>query len=295
MISIIICSVNPEDLQRVQQNIAHTIGVPYEVIAFDNRVEKWGICKVYNKGIEQAKYNNLCFMHEDVVIETRDWGVKVLGIFDANPDLGVVGVAGGGYKALAPSGWYCLEFENPHISFQNILQGYKSDRSEDVHAYHNPYNEALAEVVCVDGVWFCARKNVAEDNRFDEKLLKGFHGYDIDFCLNLFGRYRIAVTYDILMRHASEGNFNKAWLDEILKVHKKWNRNLPLTTAGVTEKDIYFTEKRAVKRVIEKMISWNYSFLDIHQMLVNSLSSSRMPTRLFFKAYIHLLEQTWKS
>ena len=37
MVSIIICSVSPHLLKKLQQNIAQTIGVEYEIIAIDNR------------------------------------------------------------------------------------------------------------------------------------------------------------------------------------------------------------------------------------------------------------------
>ena len=295
MLSILICSANPKDLILVKQNIKNTIGaIPYEIIAFDNSEGKKGISEVYNAGIQQARYELICFMHEDVNIKTDDWGNIVNNIFSVNPEIGIVGVAGGGYKSLAPSGWYCLEFENPAQSYQNILQGYKLDSKDEIHAYHNPYNEQVSDVVCVDGVWFCTRKSIALKNLFDEKLLKGFHGYDLDFCLNVFGKHRIVVTYDILMKHASEGNFNHAWLDEILKVHQKWNKHLPLTTSQVSEMGIYLTEKRSIKRLIEQMLDWNYSFTAIQKMLLAGTASKRMPIRLFFKAYIHLVKQAWK-
>ena len=37
MISIVICSISPERLQQVIQNIQDTIGVEYEIIAINNR------------------------------------------------------------------------------------------------------------------------------------------------------------------------------------------------------------------------------------------------------------------
>ena len=294
MISIIICSADAENLNAVLLNIEDTIGVEHEIIALDNSLAKKGICEIYNLGIQKAKYDLICFMHEDISIKTTNWGLLVNQIFDKDPGIGIVGVAGGGYKALAPSGWYCMEFENPDISFQNILQGYKEAGKGHVHAYHNPRNEKLSEVVCVDGVWFCTRKTIAEQNLFDEKLLKRFHGYDLDFCLNVFGKYKIVVTYDILLEHASEGNFDKLWLDEILKVHKKWNRYLPLTISNVSEKEIYLTEKRAIKNLIDKMLEWGYSFGSVQQMLLSGTASKRMPLRLFFKGYIHLLKKTFE-
>lgn len=56
MVSIIICSVSPHLLKKLQQNIAQTIGVEYEIIAIDNREKHWPIAKVYNYGAQQAKY-----------------------------------------------------------------------------------------------------------------------------------------------------------------------------------------------------------------------------------------------
>lgn len=292
MISIIICSASTEELKQVSQNIDLTIGVPYEIIGINNSDGKRGICEVYNEGKRKAQYDTLCFMHEDIEIKTENWGINVLNIFSENKEIGVVGVAGGGYKALAPSGWYCVEYNSPDKSFQNVIQGFKLKSKTEVHAYHNPYLQKLSEVVCVDGMWFCARKNILNDKPFDEDMLKGFHGYDVDFCLSIFGKHKIVVTYDILMKHSSEGNFNKEWLNDLLKLHRKWNAHLPMTvTKSVSKEDLYFTEKRALKNVIEQMLEWEYSFSDIQRMLFSLAKSRKMPLRLFFKGYVHLVEQ----
>ena len=75
MLSIIVCSVNPEAAERLQKNIAATVGtVPYEIITFDNRTVGYGICKVYNLCTEKSRYDNLCFVHEDVQFDTIGWG-----------------------------------------------------------------------------------------------------------------------------------------------------------------------------------------------------------------------------
>ncbi|MCF0056996.1 glycosyltransferase [Dyadobacter sp. CY356] len=292
MISIIICSANAEELSEVSKNIDETIGVAYEIIGIDNSNGKRGICAVYNEGKQRAKFDILCFMHEDIEIKTQNWGTILLGIFSENKEIGVVGVAGGGYKALAPSGWYCVEYDSPDRSFQNVIQGYKLNDKDEIHAYHNPYQQQLSEVVCADGMWLAARKDILDEKPFDEKLLKGFHGYDVDFCLNIFGKHKIVVTYDILMKHSSEGNFGREWLESILKLHRKWNAHFPLTvTNDVDEKLIYRTEKLAIKNVIEQMLEWKFSFGEIQRMLISGAKSKRMPLRLFFKGYVHLVEQ----
>jgi len=295
MISIIICSARAKDLQEVKLNIAETIGVPYEIIAYDNSDGKRGICELYNNGTRQARFDTICFMHEDIEIKTENWGNIVLNIFSENREIGVIGVAGGGYKALAPSGWYCVEYNSPDRYFQNFLQGFKYKIQEEIYAYNNPYQQKLSEVVCVDGMWFCTKKSVLKDKTFDEDMLKSFHGYDVDFCLGVFRKHKIVVTYDILMKHFSEGNFNKSWLNELLKVHSKWSKHLPLTiTKSPSEVDLYNTEKRALKHMVEQMLKWDYSFYAIHRMLVSVAKSRKMPLRLFFKGYVHLIEQRVK-
>lgn len=290
MISIVICSIDPVQLAEVRSNIAATIGIPYEVIAIDNRNSSKGICEVYNNGASVAKFAIVCFMHEDICIKTENWGKIVLSIFDKNPKAGIVGVAGGGYKSLTPSGWYNVDFQHAEKSFQNIIQGYKYNMKENFHALHNPLVEKLSEVVCVDGVWLCTRKELVLEKPFDQTLLTGFHGYDVDFCLHHFGVYQIFVTYEILLIHFSEGNFTKLWLDEVLKLHHKWRSYLPLTTVKLSQKEIYHTEKRTLKRLIEQMLIWEYSYLDIHKMLLVICKSNQLPARLFYKGYLHFLQ-----
>src|SRR5688500_17425788 len=98
MISVLICSINPEFLNRVTANIHRTIGVPFEIISYDNRNVKKGICEVYNILAEKACYPYLCFAHEYIILTTENWGEKIANIFSRREDIGVIGVAGSKYK-----------------------------------------------------------------------------------------------------------------------------------------------------------------------------------------------------
>ena len=49
--SIIVCSIRPDEAERLRRNIEATIGVPFEFIAYDNRGTGKGICQVYNQYI----------------------------------------------------------------------------------------------------------------------------------------------------------------------------------------------------------------------------------------------------
>ena len=99
MLSIITCSIKPEQLKAFKKNIETTIGIPFELIAFDNRVLQYGLCKVYNECARQAKYDFLCFAHEDISFQTYDWGKIIISEL-SKPDCGVIGFAGASHKSL---------------------------------------------------------------------------------------------------------------------------------------------------------------------------------------------------
>ena len=136
----------------------------------------------------------------------------------------------------------------------NLEQDSKySDRPQQLD-YYNPHHEQLSEVACVDGVWFCTTKAIAIKSKFDEKLLKGFHGYDVDFSLNVGQNHKILVTYAILLYHASEGNFDSNWLRETIKVQHKWDYLLPKNCNQFSEMEVLKTENIALKKFIGNVI-----------------------------------------
>ena len=65
MLSVIVCSVNPDRLRSLKANIAATIGAgaEYEVIGIDNREDSSPLARVYNAGAEKARYPPLLFIH----------------------------------------------------------------------------------------------------------------------------------------------------------------------------------------------------------------------------------------
>jgi glycosyltransferase involved in cell wall biosynthesis len=254
MISIIICSANEEELAKVSENIRGTVGVAHEIIAIDNRKEQRGICEIYNEGAQRARFDLLCFMHEDIELLTAGWGVRVLDIFCQNPAIGLLGIAGGGYKSLTPSSWYNYHLQENGGFYCNLVQGYKHTGRDETVDYRNPRGELLSQVACIDGCWMCTRREVVRQFPFDEKLLKGFHGYDLDFSIAVNQRYQVAVTFEVLLKHFSEGNFNQTWRTQILKVHKKWAHLLPLNIDGLADSSLKRIERHAYEVFLQQAV-----------------------------------------
>jgi hypothetical protein len=255
MISIIICSANNENLLRVQSGIAETIGVPYELIVLHNEDGKYGICTAYNIGGARAKFPILCFMHEDVRFETLNWGNKVLQHFQ-DPQTGLIGVAGGDAKSLIPSHWSSKMISNE----VHIIQHYRREPNATRHIRitGDRMSSNKVKVIAVDGVWMCTRKEVFETFMFDEKNFNGFHGYDIDFSLQVGNQFGVYVVFDILLHHFSEGSADINWLKSALKVSKKWRKHLPVSVYKSSEVDYLKHHWQTMQVFLQDMMMLKY-------------------------------------
>lgn len=246
MISVIICSTSQRYLQQVQNSIRTTIGIGYEILFYDNSKVNKGICEVYNLLAEKARYPYLCFLHEDILFNTNNWGLVIERIFK-DETVGLIGVAGSKYKSQYFSGWYTgnIEFDCEYIIHQDRITGKK----EKVFLNDDP-GKILHEVVCIDGVFICARKHVWEKIKFNERDLKGFHFYDIDFSTRVSSFSKIVVTYEIEMVHLTQGgDFGDKWVVEAIKWHQQ-NKNL-LPISVIETKQI-----NADKKVINAWLDW---------------------------------------
>jgi hypothetical protein len=288
MISIIIASADPNQLRQVTENIETTVGVPFEIIAINNSDASKGICEIYNSGIQQAKYDMLCFMHEDIVIKTDDWGKYVLNFFTAHPNYGLLGIGGSEYKSLAPSGWNPTGIETAYI---NLIQRFKYKQQEPFHYYKNPGEKKFAEVACVDGVWLCTPKAIAAELMFDEITFKGFHAYDLDFSLSIGQNHKVGVTFDVLIDHFSEGRYDTEWIAATLDLHKKWSSRLPVNLRPVSKKQMLYTEKATFKFFIDQLILLKFPGRAAFKMLYYNNSFFKLSPKLFFKLHFTILKK----
>ncbi len=230
MYSIICCSVNPEEAAALERNIADTIGMPFEFIPFDNREKGYGLCKVYNLCAERARYDFLCFVHEDVRFLTKDWGRLVVSQL-SRKECGLVGFAGSVIKLKRLTGWYTCG-RDLRANYVQYMRG--GDHLRCV----NPAKEDFSPVVTLDGLCLFVRCDVWKEIPFDEVTFRGFHCYDLDYSLSVSCRYRNFVCNTVLVEHFSEGAFSHVWVDELKRLHKKWESRLPMVAVPLALKDL---------------------------------------------------------
>lgn len=284
MISIIISKYHPTLIENLKENIKNTIGVPFELVVIENGEGKMGLCEVYNMGAQKARYEILCYAHEDIEIQTMNWGGKVIEIFSQQERLGLLGAAGLGYKSLSPSGWW-YDYANPKIIFTNYIQSNGKRNMEELF-YSNPQNKNLSAAVCVDGFWFCTRKYVALELRFDDSTFKGFHCYDIDFSLRVFQQYEVAVCFGILIKHYSDGGYNSEWINETLMLSKKWEDVLPFNGADFNKQSLRQEEVLAFNFFLKRMVICHYPLKQVFFLLWSSKVRSFIGLKGFIKLNI---------
>lgn len=258
MISVIICSKSEELLEKLTQNIKDTIGVPFEIIAINNKDGRFGICKAYNEGAAKARYDIFCFAHEDIFFETAGWGDKVVAHL-SDVSVGLIGVAGGDPKSLVPSSWSPLIIE----SEMHLVQHYKrgSKPAEKIMRTGTPGDGSLAKpVTCIDGVWMCTKREVFQKYSFDDNTFKGFHAYDIDLSLQISSEFKVCVVFDILIHHYSEGSFDKVWMTNALMISEKWRKELPRSVRDLPKTEIVRQHWTCMANFIDKLIKLNYTF-----------------------------------
>lgn len=239
MISIIICSLDEKITESLANNIRDTIGIEYEIIFIYNKMNKFSIFKAYNIGVSKAKYPICCFMHDDIIYHSKNWGIHTSQYFQNNEKLGAVAVAGNKYLRKMPSFWAITQYN----AF-NIIQSDKMNSIEPIH--WNNINKP-EDIIVFDGMWFCIRKQLFNSISFDTETFSGFHFYDLDIALQIhFLNFQIQVVPEILIEHTSGGKINLDWLHNSFLFYQKWHSHLPISLVMIDRTTIQKIEDVAI-------------------------------------------------
>ena len=227
MISIVICSRKPDISAELRQNIAETIGCEYELFVIDNSSNQYSIFQAYNEGVKRSTGEVLCFMHDDVLFRSSNWGDTIKTHFQEKESVGVIGFAGAHFLPDMPMYWD----ESPLISEYNLTT--RKGQTEQCFSLEHFGGKALAEVAVADGMCLFVRKSLFDRIAFDEATYQGFHLYDMDISMQVRkAGYKVCVCNDVLVEHFYEFNPNKAGYDlfelNLQKFYDKWSSQLPL-------------------------------------------------------------------
>lgn len=234
MISIIVCSRKDQIDLRFEDNIRNTIGNDFELVIIYNSDNRYSIFEAYNIGIQKSKGDVLCFIHDDILFHTRNWGLILKLEFNKNPDFALIGVAGSKVKTPFPTGWWDCEDQYKVI---DIIQHEKENVRNECFGFEN---ENITEVAVIDGVFMALKKDL---NILFDNSLKGFHCYDLNLSSEVIEKNKkVGVTKKILIEHFSIGQLNRDWLLSAIMFHKKYRQQLKCNNSN-SEQEIFAGKK----------------------------------------------------
>ncbi len=266
MISIIICSRTAAISKELEANIDATIGMVYEIIVIDNSANKYSIFEAYNIGVKKSSYPYLCFMHDDIMFHSNNWGLKVIDYFK-DEQTGAIGVAGSPYAPQMPGSWW-----GGGLVSQQLLVN-DGDGLEPFTASASGNTSAKNQVVLLDGIWICIRKSLFGKIKFDEELFKGYHFYDLDISLQIHScGYKVYSVFDILMEHFSKGNMNQDWAADALIFQQKWRKSLPVSCISLSYKEQCVAEYKTLKELISVLLAKKASAKKTYWLAMQQIS-----------------------
>lgn len=193
------------------------------------------IFESYNALIERAAQRDdleaLVLVHQDTEIVDEDFCRRIRASLQ-DPGVGLVGCVGAvGVRSIA---WW-----EGSVSAASFVHRYEDHGGGDLPAFSWAWGDAppyarTGEVDTLDGFLLVLSPWVVGNVRFDESLGQ-FHGYDLDFCLQVRATGRKVVTADFrAVHHHPLQPFDdpEPWIAAHVKVTEKWDGVIPGIGAG---------------------------------------------------------------
>jgi hypothetical protein len=208
----------------------------------------------YNALLDQAApledLEALVLVHQDAEIVDADFCARARAAL-ADPDVGVVGCVGAiGVRSIA---WW-----EGSVALASFVHRYDEHGGGDIPAFSWVWADAppyarTGEVDTVDGFVLVLSPWAVRTLRFDESLGR-FHGYDLDFCLQVRAAGRKVVTADVRAIHHHSLDLvsePEQWIEAHVAVAEKWDGRVPGIGSGPGS-----WEQRARRAEAERDAAW---------------------------------------
>lgn len=165
LFSIICAYNNKKILERYLLKSLESQSSKYELILFDNSSGRFkSSAQLMNRLSNKANGKYLMFVHQDIMFAFNSFLEDTEQIIEKIPNLGIVGAAGKND-----------EFPN---TLTNILQG-------NPPALAGTPIKTITKVQTLDSCLAIIPKVVYKHLQFDEKVIRGWHFFIVDYCLSV--------------------------------------------------------------------------------------------------------------
>ena len=211
----------------------------------------------YNALIERAAafedLEALVLIHQDTEIVDHDFCTRARKAL-SDPDVGLVGCVGAvGVRSIA---WW-----EGSVSAASFVHRYEDHGGGELPAFSWAWGDAppyarTGDVDTLDGFLLVLSPWVVQNIRFDESLGQ-FHGYDLDFCLQVraAGKKVITTEFRAIHHHALEPfSEPEPWIEAHVRIAEKWDDRMPGIGTGPgtwEERELRGRAMRDAARVVD--------------------------------------------
>jgi len=179
-----------------------------------------------DRAAQRADLEALVLLHQDTEIVDADLCATLRDAL-RDPDVGIVGCVGAiGVRSIA---WW-----DASVTLASFVNRYPEDGGGDLESFSWRWEDAPAfaqtgEVETLDGFVVALSPWAVRNIRFDESLAR-FHGYDLDYCLQVREAGRRVVTADFRAIHHRPLEMvpdPEEWVSAHIAVAEKWDGRMP--------------------------------------------------------------------
>jgi hypothetical protein len=215
----------------------------FELLLVDNRASTYkSASQSYNHTGIKANGDYLMFVHQDVLLLSRNWLREAEEWLSTQSRVGLAGVAG----MVKPKFVNQFEICTRHYLLQELGKEYlwyrRYGRGNVFHGsertrplpWHGKFISDIVPVQTVDELILIVPAKVFESVKFDETVCDYWHLYGVDFSLTVSEKdYKVCVLPCSVL-HRSTGTMTKFFLNNLRKMIKKHKQEKIInTTCGL--------------------------------------------------------------
>lgn len=219
-ISVVVCSIDPARLARLRNDLERELtGEAWELVHIDDAKS---LCEGYARGLARSHGELIVLCHDDIGILSRRFARRLRERL-AQHDL--IGAAGSDRLTGPTWFWY-----GPPHTYSWVCQPHPSGWLLGLLGCAGP---VIDNAQALDGLFLAGRRDALEQLGFDDVAFDGFHFYDLDLSWRAHrAGLRCAIALDLLLWHASGGDFQASWRCYAERFQQKFPELAPVQPAA---------------------------------------------------------------
>jgi tetratricopeptide (TPR) repeat protein len=199
-LSIVVCSIDDARHERAVALYRRLFAaVRHEIVSIRNARS---LAEAWNWAVGHSSADIVVLSHDDVDVLTPDFAAR---LFERLQSFDVVGVAGSTRVDGLAIGWS----GHPHLRGWITHRAPNSDTWQVDVLHPRP---VAGDIVLLDGVLLAGKREAFRAVPFDDATFDGFHLADLDWSYRAArAGFKLGVAGDLLLVHASRGNYDAAW------------------------------------------------------------------------------------